>query len=71
MNVISDWLLQYVRRKKRVFSSCNPAVCIPWKGRIGSPTIKWKQTVREVFFFGFMESVTMMAQNRPVHQAAM
>ena len=35
MNVISDWLLQYVRRKKRVFSLCNPAVCIPWKGRIG------------------------------------
>ena len=34
MNVISDWLLQYVRRKKRIFPPCNRAVCVPRKGRI-------------------------------------
>ena len=34
MNIISDWLLQYVRRKERFFPSCNRAVCVPRKGRI-------------------------------------
>ena len=35
MNIIFDWLLPYVRRKKRFFRSCNRAVCVPRKGRIG------------------------------------
>ena len=35
MNVISDWLLQYVRRNKRFLPSCNWTVCVPRKGRIG------------------------------------
>ena len=39
MNVISNWLLQYVRRKKRIFPSCNLAVCVPRKGRIVWRTI--------------------------------
>ena len=55
MNVISDWLLQYVRRKKRFFPSCNQAICISWKGRIGRPTIKWKQTVKEGVFWLYGE----------------
>ena len=38
MNVISDWLLQYVRRKKRVIPSCNRAVCVPRKRMIGRET---------------------------------
>ena len=38
MNVISDWLLQYVRKKKRVIRSCNRAVCVPRKRRIGWET---------------------------------
>ena len=69
MNIISDWLLQYFRRKKRFFQSCNRAVCVPRKGRIVWPTIQWKEIVKELFF-GCMKRWTRMAQNRPVTQAA-
>ena len=55
MNVIYDWLLQYVRGKKRIFPSCNRAVCVPRKGRIVRPTIQWKQTEKEGFFWLYGE----------------